>query len=375
MKLRGILAVILAVAIAAGVYVFFSTREDNSRGMVTLWYEKGSPLAGEIEKLAESYNSDMSRNTLPIETKCFESEEELAEAYETGTPDILLCSHLRAFSLYSREKLADISGETTFTAPEYPKTVQSRNGSIGTSFFPVGMSVPVMVINNSLVSQSSYNSFEDVFSAAADYTRKTGKPFFACDSIAELYYVCMLRFGEEFNGVFEDINSTNKFLDLYNTFAEATFDGNIAYLGTDGIKYFAEGAIPCVITTSDKLKGIDPDGVTVCDVPAPSGSANTDTMGTAYGFAITNGGCRSKGDTAAFISWVLSNGRSAQAALDCMLVPATEGGNADEGSFPALLGSILKKELISLPTPDSDYISNRQSFEDSFIKEMERLMP
>lgn len=375
MKLRGILAVILAIAIAAGVYVFISTREDNSRGMVTLWYEKESPLSGEIEKLAESFNSDIARETLPVELRCFETEEELAEAYETGTPDILLCSHLRAFSLYGREKLTDISGETTFVPPAYPKSVQSRSGSIGTSFFPVGMSVPVMLINNSLVSQNSFESFEDVFSAASAYTQKTGKPFFACDSIAELYYICLLRSGEDFNGVYDEINSTNRLLELYNTFAEATFEGSMAYLGSDASKYFASGAIPCIFTTSAKLRELDSVNYTVCDIPAPSDCANNDTMGTAYGFAVTNGGCRSKGDTAAFISWVFSEGRSTQTALDCMLVPAAEGGNADAGSAAALLVGIVKNKLISLPAPDSEYISNKQSFEDSFIKEMERLMP
>lgn len=375
MKSRSILAVILALAIAFGVYVFLGTREDNSRGMVTLWYEKESPLSDEIEKLAASYNSDMERETLPVETKCFATEEELAEAYETGTPDILVCSHLRAFSLYRREKLADISGEETFVPPAYPKSLQSRNSSIGSSFFPLGISVPLLVINNSLISQRSFASFEEVFSAASDYTRKTGKPFFACDSASELYYLYLLRFGVEFNGNYDEINSTDQFLDLYNTFAESAFEGSFSGVGEDGIRYLVNDALPCVFTSSDKLRGLDPDKITVCTIPAPEGSANIDTVGTAYGFAVTNGGCRSKGDTAAFISWVFSEKRSAQSALACMLAPSTAGGGAPAGSVEALLNDTVKNVLVSLPAPDSDFIANKADFEESFLEEIGRLMP
>ena len=375
MKQRRILAVVLALAIAAGVFVFFSTRKDNSRGMVTLWYEKGSPLAGEIEKLAESYNSDMARETLPVETKCFETEEALAEAYETGTPDILLCSHLRAFSLHQREKLTDISEEANLVPPAYPKSIQSRNSSIGRSFFPLGLSVPVLAINNSLISQRSFASFEEVFSQAAFYTKKTGKPFLVCDNIPELGCVYMLRFGEEFDGKMEDISGKPRLLSLYNTFAEAAFDGCLSFPGEDGIKAFTNGAVPCIFTDSEKLSGIDLATVTVCALPSPEGSANSDTVGTAYGFAVTNGGCRSKGDTAAFISWVFSEKRSVHAALDSMLSPLTAGADAPAGTVQALLNDMVKDKLVTLPSPDSDYIRNKTGFEESFQREMERLLP
>ena len=375
MKQRRILAVILALVIAAGVFVFFGTRKDNSRGLVTLWYEKGSPLAGEIEKLAESYNSDMTRETLPVETKCFENEEALAAAYETGTPDILLCTHLRAFSLHQREKLTDISGEKNFVFPGYSQSVQSRNSSIGKSFFPLGLSVPVMVINNALISQRSFADFEEVFSQAAAYTKRSGKPFLICDNISELGCVYMLRFGEEFDGKMEELSGKPRLLSLYNIFAEAAFDGCVSFPGKNGIKYFVNGAVPCMFTDSDKLQGIGLDAVTVCELPSPEGSVNSDTVGTAYGLAVTNGGCRSKGDTAAFISWVFSEKRSAHAALACMLSPLTEGGEALAGSVDALLNDAVKDKLVTLPTPDSDYILNKTGFEESFLKEMERLMP
>ena len=375
MKNRRFLAVFLALVIAAGIFVLLGTRKDNSRGMVTLWYEKDSPLADKMEKLVREYNSDIKRETLPVEVKCFETEAELAEAYETGTPDILLCSHLHAFSLYQRDRLADISGEETFTSPSYSQNVRSRSDSIGTGFFPIGFSLPVTVLNNSLVSRSGFDSFEEVFAAASDYTRKTGKPFFSFSSIAEQYCLYMLRSGEEFNADFDGINRKKQYLELYNRLAEATFEGSIAYLGEDGIKYLINGAIPCVFTTSEKLDGMITDTVSVYGVPEPEHSAGSDMIGTAYGFAVTNGGCRSKRDTAAFISWVFSGDRDVKAALASMLAPTVEGEYTVNGAIEALLCESVKNKLISLPAPDSEYILNRAGFDESFIREMERLMP
>ncbi len=375
MRLRRIIPVILALAITVGAFVFFSTRKDNSRGAVTLWVQKEDVLFSEIEKLVGSFNADMTRKTLPVEIKSFENEEELVEAYETGSPDILCCTHFHAFSLHEREKLADISAEETFVSPNYPKSLQSRHSSIGTGFFPLGISVPVAVLNNSLAYRRSFENLEDFFAAAEDHTKRTAKPFFAFDSSADLFYICTLRSGEEFNGGFDDISKSERLLRLYNLFAEATFAGSISYVGEDGIKYLANKVLPCVITSSDKLTDIDPDTVTVLAVPAPADSKNTDTLGTACGFAVTNGGCRSKRDTAAFISWAFSENRSTQAALACMLVPAAAGGKAAAGSTEALLIDIAENSLISLPAPNSNFISDKPEFEESFRKETERLLP
>ncbi len=375
MKLRRVLAVILALAIAGGIYVLFGTREDSSRGAVTLWYEKDSPLAQELEALVKSYNSDMKRESLPVELKRFDSEAELADAYETGSPDILLCSHLRAFSLYRRSKLTDISAEETFASPAYPKSITSRNGSIGSSFFPLGISVPVVAVSNSLAQQGAFDSLEAFFAAASDYTAGTGKPFFSVSSIAEQFYIYLLRFGVEFGGDFDMINSDKQYLSLYNAFAEAAFEGSIAFLVNDAAEYLADGAIPCVITCSAALKAIAADTVSVCDIPAPEGSLNHDTLGEAYGLAVTNGGCRSTRDTAAFIAWIFENGRAAQAASDARLAPAADAASVKTDAIGEALSEIVESALISLPEADSDYMLSKADFDESFLEKAEALLP
>lgn len=375
MKLRRVLAVILALLIAAGIYILLDRKEDNSRGAVTLWYDKNSPLAGETEALVKSYNADIKRKTLPVEIKCFDSEEELAAAYEVGSPDILLCSHLRAFSLYGRSKLTDISAEETFSAPVYPKNISSRNGSIGKSFFPIGISVPVLALNTALAPQTSFDGFEALFAAASDYTAENGKPFLSVSSAAELYYIYLLRFSSEFGGEFDAINGSEQTLALYNVFAEAAFDGSIAFLGEDTVKYFENGAIACAILPSDRLKGLPAERLCVSDIPAPDGSDSRDTVGEAYGLAVTNGGCRSTRDTAAFITWMFENGRASQAAADGRLVPAAESVSIQTDEVGTMIAETAKSGIISLPKADDDYILNRDAFEERFLEKIEKLLP
>ncbi len=375
MKFRGVLAVILAIAIAAGVYILFSTKEDNSRGAVTLWYEKGSPLACELEALVKSYNSDMKRETLPVELKCFDNESALAEAYETGSPDILLCSHLRAFSLYLKNKLTDISGEETFVAPAYSKNLTSRNSSIGNSFFPIGISVPVIAFNNNLTQQNSFGSFEDMLSVASDYAAGVGSPFLSISSVSEQYYIYLLRYNIEFDGKFNEINSDKQYLSLYNTFAEAAFEGSVAFLGDNAVTYLTESAIPCVIVSSDMLKDVEADNISVFDIPASVESLNHDTIGTAYGLAITNGGCRSTRDTTAFITWIFENNRSSQAAVDARLAPSSKNDSFKTDAIGTAIADIVKEEFVALPAADSDYMLNRDSFDESFLEKMQKLFP
>ena len=375
MKFRGVLAVILAIAIAAGVYILFSTKEDSSRGAVTLWYEKDSPLANELEELVKSYNSDIKRETLPIELKCFDNESALAEAYETGSPDILMCSHLRAFTLYYKNKLTDISGEENFASPIYSKNLTSRNSSIGKSFFPVGISVPVIALNNNLTQQNLFGSFEDMLSAASDYTADTESPFLSINSVAEQYYIYFLRFAVEFSGKFNEINSNKQYLSLYNAFAEAAFEGSVAFLGNDAVNYLVGNAIPCVIVSSDMLKDVDTENISLCDIPAPAESLNHDTVGTAYGFAIANGGCRSTRDIAAFITWMFEKNRASRAAVDARLAPVLEEDSYKTDAIGAAIANIVKEDVVVLPAADSDYMLNRDSFEESFLEKMQKLFP
>lgn len=369
-KLRRFLILLIAVLLTGGIAVFALKNDGDARGRVTLWCVRGAPMSEETEKLAEEFNSQFTRKTLPVSVRIFENETELSAAFETGSPDILLCSHYTAFSLFSAEKLTDI-GDKLSAPPAYSKNVRSRSNSIGRSFFPVGFSIPVLIVNRTLLPQFSFDNIEDFFGDASVYTAANGKPYFACDSFAEFFMTCMIRSGAEFEADYDAIEKDTTLLALYNLVAETAFEGSMVLLD-EPAEYVLGGALPCAFVSSAKLRGIPRDGLSVVDIPAPVSALAPDFFGEAYGFAITNGGCRSTADTAAFISWIFSSGRCAGMAEENCLAPAEVVTN---WSGRDLFAGIVGEKIVSLRNADSEYSVNQKDFDERVTAAFKRLLP
>ena len=369
-KLKRFFLLLVAVGLVGGTVVFALRNDVDSRGRVTLWCVRGAPMAEETEKLVEEFNAQLTRRTLPVAVRVFENEKELSAAFQTGSPDILLCSHYDAFSLFSAEKLTDVSDRLTQPLA-YSKTVRSRSNSIGRSFFPVGFSIPVMLVNTTLLPQFSFDDLEDFFRNASVYMTANGKAFYACESFAELFMTYMIRCGGEFKADYDAIEKDTLLLELYNLIAETAFDGSIA-LVNDCEEYVLGGALPCAFVMSAELKGISNDELSISDVPRPGAAQNTDTFGEAYGYAITNGGCRSTTDTAAFLSWLFSNDRcKTMARQNCLVSAEIDSNHARDDVFSEIVG----ESIISLQNADSDYSVRRKEFDEQITAAYKRLLP
>ena len=368
---RGLLAVLIAAGIIAGAAFFASSDSSIGRGTVTLWCVDGSGLTDKLKEAVGDYNSSPNRTGLLVEVHSFESEEKLAEAFEISSPDILLCAHTRAFSLSSREKLTDISAEL-LSAPRYSPAVTGRKPCIGRSFFPIGFDLPVLIINNALCEKTSFDSLEAMLTEASAYTAETDDPFFGCDGYSKLFSLMMLRNGKTFSADFEN-ESGKLYIDLYNLFARAAFDGSMYTETENTAQYVSAGALPCAIVSSSSLAGMELDGMSVSDVPAPADAVNADTVGTALGFAVTNGGSRSTSDIAAFISWFFEEGRCAQCAKSSALASAETVSDALTGTLSKTLSAIAEKSIVSLTEYDPEYVSERESFDERFASAMRNL--
>ena len=226
-KLRSLLGVLLAAVIAGGFIFYIASRPDESRGTVVIWYVEDDPLSAGLKKLAVEYNNSHARSSLPVKLRCFSDEDALAGAFETGAPDILLCSHYRAFDMDRRGKLTDISGDLGKSGPEYPKTVSSRGSSIGKSFFPVGLDMQALLINHSLCTSGSFDTMDALCAAAGAYRAETGKAFFAVDSYSSLFFTELLREDEEFTAAVPINSADESAVTLYNLLAECAYDGSI----------------------------------------------------------------------------------------------------------------------------------------------------
>lgn len=361
-KSRGIPAVLLALIIVLCAAVYFA-RPNESRGTVTIWYLEDDVLAAGLESAAESYNSSLFLRSLPVTLKSFPDEDALAAAFESAAPELLLCSHYRAFDLESRGKLRDLSAALD-GAPDYPKGVLSRGGGVGKSYFPVGCDVPVLLVNKTLFPDASFKNLEALCEAALKYTASCGKPCFSVESFSALFYTCLLREGEEFDA--QDEKSEN-YIKLYNLLAGCVYSGALSLSGDPaGGVYGGELAFAAVMSSS--LKDAS-DDFAVLSLPSLGDTDSKDSFGVAYGLAAVAGSGGSGDDAAAFIKWLFSGSRDIKLALGGSLVPSRQGSSA---ALDARTNGLLEQEggIVSLPALDSAFEENRADFEESFRARM-----
>lgn len=367
--IKGLLGVILAFLIAGGVIYFLSTRPDESRGTVSIWYVGQDSLAAGLEELCGEYNNSHPRTTLPISLRAFESEDELAAACEKSLPDLILCPHTRAFDLGGRSLLVELDAELE-RAVDYPMALSSRNAAIGKSFFPVGCDIQVLLINSALVEGGDFESFADFAGAAQEYAEAKKQPYFAVDDYAALFFTELLREGEEFTGSVRRGAESENYKALYNLLAECAYVGALA---TDdaGAKAVCAGTLPCALTHTAALYGLDCEGVALCTIPPLSGAGSTtDRLGTAYGLAVTAGGSRSAGDIAAFLDWLFSGGRDTKLALGAALVPAQSGSISTRSDLWEALLALNDGSVTALPGSTDEFSLQRAEFDAEFRGKM-----
>lgn len=364
-KKRRALSVALAFIIALGIAAFIM-HPRAALGEVTLWYIEEDALGEGLEKLAEEYNSSLFRSGKAVELKAFADEKALAEAFEVNAPDLLLCSHYRAFDLASRGVLTDVSALLS-AAPDYPQAVLSRGDSIGKSFFPIGCDVPVLLVSEERCPESGFESMDALAAAALDYTAETGEPYFSADSFSALFYTCLLREGEEFDA--EDRKS-EAYIKLYNLLAGCAYSGALSLSDNPADEVYA-GKLACAEVFCSSLHSTD--GFDVYPLPSLSGTDSSDSIGEAYGLAVTAREEERGKDAAAFISWLFSGGRGVKLAAGCSFVPAQESADIDGDALaPSLME--LQGALISLPAPSSAFSENADGFEANFRARMAFLM-
>lgn len=369
-KLRSLLGVLLAAVIAGGFIFYIASRPDESRGTVVIWYVEDDPLSAGLKKLAVEYNNSHARSSLPVKLRCFSDEDALAGAFETGAPDILLCSHYRAFDMDRRGKLTDISGDLGKSGPEYPKTVSSRGSSIGKSFFPVGLDMQALLINHSLCTSGGFDTMDALCAAAGAYRAETGKAFFAVDSYSSLFFTELLREDEEFTAAVPINSADESAVTLYNLLAECAYDGSITVSADSAASAVYSGALPCAIVPVSALSSARTDGFGIYSVPPLRTGSSSGDLGEAFGLAVIAGSSRSTGNIAAFIEWLFSGSRDEKLALQCPLVPAQPGSLIIGNALRDAIAGLESGGIVALPEEDSVFLSNRDGFETYFRSRM-----
>ena len=350
--LRRTLILLIAAGLCAGM-VFFSRKEPRTpeTGSLTLWYAESDCPGAVMENLLTRCRKETG---IKIKAVAFANEALLAAAFEgeTGTepelPDLLFCSHMRAALFEQRGSLAEIASPLPIS-----DSLANVRPALGSTFFPIGLRLPVVLVNTSLT-DGNFDSFEALLTTAGD------EPLLGCDCWAELLYAEAAAKGIRLTGDAEQDFADKQVAELYNKLAMSVFRGGLV-CAEHPVEYVRQGLLPCAVTTSTELSGLSDKALDVCLLPLPEVS-EIRYPAELMGFALLDGADTPTAE--AFFRWLWS-GACTDAATEACMAPIirTDSRSARKG-LGARLNTLTENLPVFLPEGDEPFTQNRAAFED-----------
>ena len=293
-----LIAVPLAALLCLALY-YGTPVSKTARGNLTLWYAETDCPRPVMEALLDAYRDETRRL---VTAAAFPDEASLAAAFESGRPDLLLCSHVRAFDMDEREGLTVLQD-----MPPLPEAVEGVSPQIGASFFPFGARLPLLVAD-----AGRFPIAPESLEALLGQAEEAGAPFLAADSWADVLYQGMFARGSELHGNLKTDLRDESCKALYNALAQAAYAGALADVsGAAG--YVRQGLLPCAIVSSQTLAGLeDASGLRVFPLPQPEGGRAAYSA-ELMGFAVL-AGKKTAGEAKAFLNWLAIGERGAALA-------------------------------------------------------------
>lgn len=318
---------------------------------LTVWYASdGDPLAPCLEQLAETYNAAREKGSLPVTLRGFADEDALARALNNGAmPDLLLCSHALAFTLYEHGLLLSPG----VTVEGYPAWLTERSGCVGRGFYPLGFDLPLLC-----TPEGTDLTLPALLDESSALGRAAGRPYIGVDAFAPLFYQTLLDAGIEFTADPDRDQFDECYVNLYNALTAAVFDR--------GLTMDTEQDLPCRLERASALRGRD---LTGCALhPLSTGAL----LAEGRGLAVTSREPRSQRDLPRFLRWLLTPERLSAAAQTSGLIPAVPVVADGSDPLAAALTALSGREL-HLPDGESQYYANRSAFEAAFRSALELL--
>ena len=360
--MKKILTAVLSCAAALLIFILYMKLSGGgSSQKLNLWYVEGDVSRPALETLAESYNSQRSRDSYSLSLEGFETEEALASAFESRRPDLLLCSYTRAASLGSRGQLGSVERSVGDYLPE----IEDAMPFAGQSFFPLGSVVPVLVFNASMLEESGispdFENLESFLESAGDYREKTGSAFFSADSLSPLLSTWSSALGYQLRGEPGLDAMDEGFARCYNALASAAVEGSFLPPGENRLELTAAGLLPCVIVDSTLLSEL-PEGLGYTALPLPE-NGEAVYVPEIIGFAVTGANTYALPSVQAFGFW-LSRSFSPEAALELGLVPAVSASPSPcSGDAGTPLSRIYSNFRPVIYPPLGEFTENREEME------------
>ncbi len=296
--------------------------------------------------LAEEYAAAHPERAL--ELRRFATAAELNAALTSEQPDLLLCGEEMAAQLPGA--LPAGLPELLFDAPE--------------GFVPLGAELPVLVLReDDRALLEGCDSLEALCEAAVQYGRQHESAFFSADSFARIFACALRQKGSPFFAMREQDLESADYRTVYNQLAEAAFEGGLIAADSPVMAAVTRGELVCGLCSSRELLANEREGLAVRPLPPMAGcEALLDLR--LWGLAVLPGA-----DTEAaadFLSFLLADGRMAEAALAAGLIPGADGAWSEADEVLAGLAEAARSARFWLPEAESGYRLRGAAFEESF---------
>ncbi len=372
---RAICLLMLICVLLSGCSLTSDKEEKSS--VISIWYVQGELMSEELVSLAEQFNQ--STKDISVELKAYANEDELAYALDSARPDMILCGHERAFSLYEQDRLRDISASFA-KAPVFLQSFLNSSGCVGSSFFPMGAETELLAVNGSEYDNSSlssggreiFASLEGICDAASAYGENEGKVFFTADSFSALFTGYLAKSGCSFHGIRAEDIKNETYVNTYNLLADAAYNGGLAGYDSSALPLVESGEVVCALVASTELTSALPDGIELYPMPSPDGGEGI-CPARATGLAVTSPFTENEEAIARFITWLCQAERVGSTALSGGLIPAVDSSLPDDASPLAAVLYELSSSELWLPSLDSGYFDSDREFEQSFRAALEML--
>ena len=347
MKRRGLLAGIAALAALAVCLILFwfaPARTTRAEGELVLWYAGTDCPAEGMDALAARCEKETG---LHVEAVGFPDENALADAFAEGRPDLLWCSHVRAYDIDEGEGLVAL-----------PETV-SRPAQSVEGFFPLGARLPVLLRSETRLAEAP-ESLEALLGTE-------GEAVLGAACWADVLYEGMYALGHAMSGLRTADSANPDYVRLHNLLGRAAYDGAAVNV-PDAADRVRQGSLAAAVTDSVSLAQWEGDGLLVDPLPLPAGAAAR-YAGIWMGFARTKDGPEAE----TFLRWLSGKGRSAELALSMGLVPFHPGAGEGKTPLEAALLRIGRGGEVSALDPGCSYLKNREACEEGLRLSFELL--
>lgn len=339
-----------------------ATQPGPIQGSV-LWAAEDAPLCSALAPLAARYNELEPEH--PVSIRVFPSEAEMLDALSGEKPDLLLCSD-RGLALLREEGALRSLAFSTESAPRFFPAFSAAIAETGTSFYPLGAGVPVLVLKEDNRSQLyGCDTLERLCAAAAKYAYARDTAFFSAESFARLFTALMAQKNSVFHAN-KDLDGMHEtYREIYNLLAGAAFDGGLKPRTDSLLHEIRSGKLVCGICELRSLAGEDLEGLTVQAIPPLAGCEDR-MPAELWGLAVVSGS-EDLTASARFVSWLCTYDHSTAAALEAGLLPAEEGNWADDrGAYSEGLYKLAGKLSLLLLPADSDCLLYGADFDEQF---------